>query len=55
VIKILVFKLLEDPKEFAGTVDALFAAQKHAIDVGKDLFYFTIRLTLLKFRFDSRW
>ncbi|CAF3881411.1 unnamed protein product [Rotaria sp. Silwood2] len=26
--------LLEDPKEFAGTVDALFATQRHAIDAG---------------------
>ncbi|CAM4866542.1 unnamed protein product [Rotaria socialis] len=26
--------LLEDPKEFAGTVDALLAAQRHAIDAG---------------------
>ncbi|CAF1012052.1 unnamed protein product, partial [Didymodactylos carnosus] len=26
--------LLEDPKEFSSTVDALFATQKHAIDAG---------------------
>ena len=26
--------MLEDPKEFAGTVDALLAAQKHAIEAG---------------------
>ena len=30
------FQLLEDPKEFAGTVDALLAAQKRAIDAGKN-------------------
>ena len=39
---LLRFQLLEDPKEFAGTVDALFATQKHSIDAGK---YFFLSLT----------
>ncbi len=34
VNKISNFQLLEDLKEFAGTVDALLAAQKHAIEAG---------------------
>jgi len=27
---------LEDPKEFAGTVDALLATQKQAIEAGRE-------------------
>ena len=30
------FQLLEDPEEFAGTVDALFATQKNAIEAGNE-------------------
>lgn len=32
----ILIQLLEDPKEFSGTVDALFATQKHAIEAGKE-------------------